>query len=314
MQTQITDTLFMIRPSSFGYNRETATNNSFQDEKGAFKVDEIQERAKKEFDDFVQKLRKAGVQVLVGLDSPEPKKPDAVFPNNWISFHEDGSLITYPMYAANRRIERDEQYIHTLSLSHKITRRYDFEIYEAEEKYLEGTGSMVLDRVNKIVYACLSPRTDAELLDKWCHLKGYSSVVFRALDKENKDIYHTNVVMAMGTDFVVICLECIKDQEERDKLVRSFGNTGKTIIDITMDQVYSFAGNMLQIKNTNGQSYIVMSEQAYKSLRADQILSLERSGKLLFSPIYVIEQFGGGSARCMMAEVFLPENLGLPTS
>ncbi len=304
---QITHTVFMIRPASFGYNTQTAQNNAFQDHRGAEKSDSISQSAIEEFDRFVLKLRQAGIQVLVGLDSIDPKKPDAIFPNNWISFHQDGTVITYPMLAENRRLERNEDYIYTIAHTHQVKRRYTFDEYEHEGMILEGTGSMVLDRQNKIVYACLSPRTDVRLLEKWCVLRSYDKVVFTAKDRNGVAIYHTNVLMAMGTDFVLICLDSIPNQHEKDQLVKSFKKTNKRIIEITEDQLEHFAGNMLQLCNTDKTPYIVMSDQAYQSLRADQILDLEQSGKILFSPIYTIEKYGGGSARCMMAEVFLPE-------
>ncbi len=303
---QLADTVFMVRPAHFAYNPETAENNAFQDHRGAEDYEAIRKRAQEEFDQFVKKLRAAGIQVLVGLDDPDVAKPDAVFPNNWISFHRDGSVVTYPMLAESRRIERNEKYIHSIEHTHVIKKRYRLEVYEEQGWFLEGTGSLVLDRVQKIAYACLSPRTDIRLLDEWCTLFGYRKCVFHASDKEDKAIYHTNVMMALGTDFVVLCADTVRLPDERKILFDTLRQSGKRIIEITLEQMYAFAGNMLQLANTDGESFIVMSEQAYRSLRADQILDLERSAKILFSPIYNIERYGGGSVRCMMTEVFLP--------
>ena len=303
---QLTDTLLMIRPASFGFNHETAGNNAFQDSDGAEAVEVIRNKAIIEFDAFVVKLRKAGIKVIVIQDDDNIIKPDAIFPNNWISFHQDGSVITYPMLAANRRLERQEDYIYQISHTHRVLHRHHLESYETKGLILEGTGSLVLDRQHRMAYACLSPRTDIELLNKWCTLRSYKSCSFHAVDRDGLPIYHTNVLMTMGQHFVVICLDAVQDANEKKSLLSAFLRTQKKVIDITIDQMYAFAGNMLQVINADGIPYVIMSEQAYKSLRADQILEIEASAKILFSPIYTIEKYGGGSARCMMAEVFLP--------
>lgn len=303
---QITDTIMMVRPASFGYNEETAKNNAFQSTT-ELSADELQAKAAAEFDAMVAKLRSKGVRIEVIQDTDEPKKPDAIFPNNWISFHEDGTVITYPMYAENRRIERREEVVEQLSESYKVDRRYTFDYYEEENKFLEGTGSMLFDRANNIVYACLSERTDAMVLEKYAVLMGSQKVAFRSVDRNGQDIYHTNVMMALGEDFVVVCLESIQNPAEREELVATLERTGKEIVDINYDQVEAYAGNMLQVKSEDGTRYLCMSQQAYDSLTAEQVATLEKYTQLLPIDIETIETIGGGSVRCMMAEVFLPK-------
>ncbi len=302
---QTTSTIMMVRPANFGFNEETAKNNAFQVNDTSLSIDEIRTKAIEEFDKFVDKLRSDGVEVYVMHDSPNPIKPDAVFPNNWVSFHQDGTLITYPMYAKARRLERDEQFISILGNSFSIKERIHFEGYEHKDTFLEGTGSMILDRQNKIVYACLSPRTDTALLDAFCQSTGYSKIVFDALDENNLPIYHTNVMMALGENFVIICMDSIKNKEDKARLLKSFKDTQKEIIDITYAQMNAFAGNMLQVQNKNKVKFLVMSEQAFLSLSPSQIDAITAKTKILYSPIYTIEKYGGGSARCMMAEIFL---------
>lgn len=302
---QITDTIMMVRPASFGYNEETAKNNAFQSTTD-LPSDELQAKAQKEFDAMVDKLRSKGINIVVIQDTEEPRKPDAIFPNNWISFHEDGTVITYPMYAENRRIERREDVVEQLSEQFEVSKRYTFDYYEAEDKFLEGTGSMLFDRANNIVYACLSPRTDPMVLEKYAVLMGSEKVAFRSVDRHGQEIYHTNVMMALGEDFVVVCLESIPNQEERSALVEALERTGKNIIDINFDQVEAYAGNMLQVKSTDGTRYLCMSQQAYDSLTETQVAQLSQYTEILPIDIDTIETIGGGSVRCMMAEVFLP--------
>jgi hypothetical protein len=305
---QLTRNILMIRPSNFGFNPETALNNSFQSKDTISDQELLKETAKNEFDNMVSLLKSKGVNVLVVEDTSFPVKPDAVFPNNWISFHENGTIITYPMYAPNRRIERREDIIDKVGEQFKINNRYSFEFYEDDENpvYLEGTGSMIIDRPNNIVYACLSERTDATLLDKFNVLMGTKSVVFRSLDKEGHEIYHTNVMMALGEDFVVICMESIPDEESKKRLYKSFSDTGKEVIEISQKQTESFAGNMLEVKGRDNMRYLCMSETAYNSLTLSQKEKLSAKTELLPIPIHNIEKFGGGSVRCMMAEIFLP--------
>lgn len=296
----------MIRPAHFGYNEETAVNNSFQTEANENQSLQIQKAAIDEFDSMVEMLRREGVNVTVVEDTPDPIKPDAVFPNNWVSFHQNGTVITYPMFAKNRRIERRQDIIDQLATRFEIKNRYSFEFYEEEDEFLEGTGSMIFDRKNSLVYACLSPRTHATLLDKFNLLMKTRCIHFMALDKAGEPIYHTNVMMALGEDFVVICLECIPDEDQKKELLRSFETTGKEVIEITLDQVNAFAGNMLEVYGRDKKRFLVMSQQARDALTEQQINQISAFTNILAIPIPTIEKFGGGSVRCMMAEIFLP--------
>jgi hypothetical protein len=304
---QCTSHILMIRPAKFGFNPETAASNAFQSSDTSLSVEEISEKAKNEFDYFVSKLTKCGIHIHVVEDTELPHKPDAVFPNNWFTTHEDGMVITYPMQAIARRRERREDILEGLGLQFRISNRYNLEDYEEEGKFLEGTGSLIPDRTNKLVYACISPRTDPDLVNEYCRITAYKPVLFVAKDKWGLDIYHTNVMMCMGDTFVVICLDSVQNTNERSMLVEMFEKTGKTIIDITLEQMNSFAGNMLQVCNDAGKTYLVMSSQAYASLRPDQIETILKHTEILHAPIPIIEKFGGGSARCMMAEIFLPQ-------
>jgi hypothetical protein len=306
---QLTKNIMMIRPANFGFNAETAVNNTFQKSDANTDPKSLKEIAKQEFDNMVAILRSEGIQVFVVDDTELPIKPDAVFPNNWISFHSNGAIITYPMFATNRRIERREDIIDKIGENFKVTNRYSFEFYENESEplFLEGTGSMILDRQNQIVYACMSPRTDATLLDKYNVLMGTQSCVFKATDKHGQEIYHTNVMMALGEDFVVICMECIADEESRKKLDRMFEKTDKEVIEISFEQVEAFAGNMLEVIGNNNKRYLCMSQTAFDSLSTVQKEKLSAKTALLPIPIPNIERYGGGSVRCMMAEVFLKE-------
>ncbi|MEZ4951488.1 MAG: arginine deiminase-related protein [Saprospiraceae bacterium] len=302
---QTTDHILMIRPANFGFNPETADSNAFQSKDNQLSGDLIQKMAEEEFDLFVETLRDAGVKITVVEDSKDPLKPDAVFPNNWVTFHEDGRVATYPMLSKMRRLERREEIIENLANEYKVTDRIHFEAGEEQGKILEGTGSLILDRPNKIAYACLSPRTDEKLLDEFCQKMGYEKVAFHSVDQNGQEIYHTNVMMALGETFVVICLDSVKSKEERSKLEGIFEKTGKEIIEISFDQMMDYAGNMLQVQSEDGIPILVMSEQAFESLTEDQIDTITAHTNILYSPLYTIEKFGGGSARCMMAEVFL---------
>ncbi len=303
---QITDTILMVRPAHFGFNEQTAANNAFQINDRSLSEADIQKKARKEFDAFVAKLRENGIKVIVIDDSAEPVKPDAVFPNNWVTFHQDGTIVTYPMYSSIRRHERREDILKKLEVQFGFSKRLHFEQYENEGRYLEGTGSMIIDRPNRIVYACLSERTDRQLLEEFCRQRGYLPLAFTAVDSQGKEIYHTNVMMALGETFVVICLETVKDPSQRQMLLDQFARNGKEVIELGMDQMMDFAGNMLQVGNSSGQSFLVMSEKAFQSLTAAQRRQLEKHTTLLHSPINTIETYGGGSARCMMAELFVP--------
>lgn len=301
---QSTSHLLMIRPVNFGFNEETAESNSFQNKDKNQRL--VQEKALAEFNGFVEVLCKNGVDVTVIDDTPQPYTPDSIFPNNWVSFHSDGNVFLYPMQAENRRLERREDIINDLEDKFKVHHIVDLSRYEEQDKFLEGTGSMVLDRENKIAYACLSPRTDREVLDVFCEQSGYRAVCFDAVDENGKAIYHTNVLMCVGSKFAVICLESIANPHERVVVSELLISTKKEIIDISFEQMNQFAGNMLEVKSLHGDTLIVMSESAYKSLDDEQIEALSRYGKLVYADIHTIENNGGGSARCMMAEVHLP--------
>ncbi len=299
---QNTSHLLMIRPVKFAYNAETAVNNSFQ---SASTDDTVQQKALEEFDGFVNKLRANGIDVTVVQDTAEPHTPDSIFPNNWISFHEGGTIYLYPMFAENRRQERKQQVLDAINRKFVISNTTDLTASENNAIFLEGTGSMVLDRANKIAYACISPRTDKNLLKQFCKQQQYTAVSFTANDQNGDAIYHTNVMMCVADKFVVVCLECIKDEKEKTHVVQIIENSGKEIIVISLLQMNQFAGNMLQVINQQGQPFLVMSTQAYESLTVTEVEKLESYNAIIHSNIKTIETNGGGSARCMMAEVFL---------
>jgi len=296
----------MIRPVNFGFNEQTAGSNAFQNRNAEQR--QVQDKALKEFDQIVNLLRENGVEVIVVDDTVEPHTPDSIFPNNWVSFHSDGNIFLYPMMAENRRLERREDIISDLEDEFKVHHVVDLSRFEQEQKFLEGTGSMALDRVNKIAYACLSPRTDQEVLNLFCKESGYKPVLFHAVDENGMDIYHTNVLMCVGSSFVVICLDSIKDQSEKEAVLASFKSTQKQVVTITFDQMNHFAGNMLEVQNTSGESLLVMSKSAWDSLNYEQRAILSSFSKPVYSDISTIESNGGGSARCMMAEVHLPKS------
>jgi hypothetical protein len=304
---QTTSHILMVRPANFGYNEETAASNAFQSNDNTLTQAEISQKALAEFDAFVEKLRKAGVDVIVAEDTNRPLKPDAVFPNNWVTFHQTGTIVTYPMAASVRRLERRDDIIRAIQERFRVEQKIQLQEYEEIDQFLEGTGSMIIDRPNKLVYACLSPRTHIDLLVRYCKLMGYTPVPFHAVDGNGMEIYHTNVMMALGETFVVICLDTVQSEIEGNMLLNKFAASGKEIIEITLDQMMNFAGNMLQVRNNSGETFLVMSGQAFDSLKDEQIAQISRHTNIISSPIPTIETYGGGSARCMMAEVFLPE-------
>ncbi len=293
----------MIRPVSFAYNAQTAVNNAFQldgYDKGA------QEKALKEFDAFVNLLRSNNIDVLVVDDTPEPHTPDSIFPNNWISFHDDGKVLLYPMYAENRRLERKPLVLNEIRKRFAVKKVIDLSGFEKEGRFLEGTGSMVLDREKRIAYACLSSRTDERLLQQFCDEMHYHKVAFDAVDSNGRAIYHTNVMMCVGDHYVVICLESIRSADQREKVIQTIINSGKELIEISRGQMNHFAGNMLQVNDVKGNRLLVMSTQAYQSLNESQTSKLESYNRIIHSSLISIETNGGGSARCMMAEIYLP--------
>jgi hypothetical protein len=306
-KAQITSNILMVRPSHFGYNEETAESNAFQTKEVTLAQNEISELAVQEFDKLVQKLRQAGISVFVTEDTDYPVKPDAVFPNNWVTFHENGLIVTYPMMSSIRRMERRDDILAEILKHFSVEKKIQLEEYETIQEFLEGTGSMIIDRPNGLVYACLSPRTSPTMLDRFCKIMRYEAVPFRAVDAAGNEIYHTNVMMALGESFVVICLDAVPGLQDREMLTSKFIKTSKVIIEISLDQMMKFAGNMLQLKNKNGESFLVMSERAFKCLDESQVKAIERHTFILSSPIPTIETYSGGSVRCMMAEIFLPE-------
>ena len=296
----------MIRPVNFSFNAETAVNNAFQ---VAGTADHAQEQALAEFEGFVQLLRDNDVDVTVVEDTPDPYTPDSIFPNNWVSFHDDGTVCLYPMYAVNRRLERKPGVLETLSRRFRIDATLDFSSYEKEGLFLEGTGSMVLDRDRKIAYACTSPRTDIEVLLDFCRKMGFVHDFFTAVDAEGRSIYHTNVMMCVADRYAVVCLDALPIAAERAHLASTIRASGKTLIPITLSQMNHFAGNMLQVHNQQDQKLLVMSSQAYASLDPEQIRQLTAFNRIIHSPLTTIEMNGGGSARCMLAEIHLPKTM-----
>ena len=299
---QTTSHILMIRPSHFDFNKETAVNNSFQINTGDMLVPE---KALKEFDQFVIKLSSYDIDVTVVQDTADPYTPDSIFPNNWISFHSEDTICLYPMFAENRRKERKQSVLDQISSKFDLTNTIDFTEQEERARFLEGTGSMVLDREHKIAYACLSVRTDENILQQYCDEMGYTPLVFESVDAEEYPIYHTNVMMCVADQFVVICLDSIHNQDEKDILIKTLLGTGKVIIPISIDQMNHFAGNMLQLENNLGTKYLVMSTQAFQSLTEEQIKQIKVFNDIIHSDISTIEKNGGGSARCMIAEIFL---------
>lgn len=303
---QVTSHVLMIRPLAFGFNEETAENNVFQRKPGELLSASVANEAIKEFDRFAARLQNEGISVTVLNDIPEPKKPDAVFPNNWISFHDNGTLVTYPMYSVLRRKERREDLVIQLASKFRIRDWVHLEDFENQHQFLEGTGSLVLDRVAKIAYACISERTDQQLVFDWCSRMDYKPHMFHAVS-QGKAIYHTNVMMAIASDVAVVCLECIPDHDEREALKISL-SAYHNVVEITVAQVQSYAGNMLALKNNRGEELMVMSERALQCLKQEQRNEIEQYCRIVSSPINTIEDVGGGSARCMIAEIFLDPN------
>ena len=305
---QTASTVLMVEPIAFGYNAQTAENNYFQVEQ---KDADIQTKALEEFNNFADKLKSKGINVISVKDTLEPHSPDSIFPNNWVSFHNDGKVVLYPMFAPNRRVERRTDILETLKVKgFEITEIEDLSHFENQQKFLEGTGSMIFDHDHKIAYGSVSLRLDEELFRQFCTKFGFRPVVFHSYQNagdQRLPIYHTNVMMCVADKFVVICLDCIDDELEREKVQEVIKSTQKEIIEISEDQMQQFAGNMLQVQNEAGEKFLVMSESAYRSLTAQQISAIEKYCEIIYSDLNTIETNGGGSARCMLAEVFLPK-------
>ena len=306
---QAAPAIMMVRPLHFGYNEETAASNAFQVAEGKENVEQIRKAALAEFDHCLEQLDKHGVQVLDFLPEDQLETTDEVFPNNWVSFHQDGTVIIYPMLAISRRHERRMEFITCLEKQHQfaISRIIDLSHYETQGLFLEGTGSMVLDYVNKICYANTSARTHTQLLEKACEILDYQCCVFRAVDENGQDIYHTNVLMCVAHQFAVICLNAIANEAEREQVVASLEKTGHEIVEIDHHQMSSFAGNMMEVMDADGQSLIIMSQSAHGSLTAKQLAIISGYSKIVTLSIPTIEKYAGGSVRCMMAGIFLPK-------
>ena len=306
-ESQSTHRVLMIRPVGFTGNLQTQASNRFQSQSGSHEVAGVQAQALLEFDGLVESLRAAGIQVQVINDTPEPHTPDSIFPNNWVSFHADGSVVLYPMMALNRRDERRMDVLEQLSAQGlKISQVIDLTHHEQSGKFLEGTGSMVLDRVNHIAYACVSPRTDLDVLGEFAQRLDYELVSFNAADASGVPVYHTNVLMCVGSRFAVVCAEVIAEQE-RAAVLHALRQSGHEVIELTAAQMHAFAGNMLELKTAGGELCVAMSQSAYDALTNDQRARLKYlAGSLIVAPIPTIEKEGGGSVRCMLAEIFLP--------
>lgn len=303
MTAQTTSSIIMVRPAAFGYNVETAANNTFQHVPQSGQ-EEVKTRALEEFDRLVALLEKERVEVKVIQDSSYPVKPDAIFPNNWISFHDDDTIVTYPMFAKLRRMERREEIIGELAGVYNIRQHLEMEQNEQFNQFLEGTGSMVLDRINKIAYACISPRTDPVVLDRWCKMMDYTPFTFIA-KFHGQEIYHTNVMMAIGDGISVACFDVVEPRSRREEFHAHLASFGREVVVLRPEQIDSFAGNMLAIRNKNGEQLMVMSRSAHLSLDEAQSAAISRHARIVSSDVTTIETIGGGSVRCMIAENFL---------
>lgn len=297
-------TILMVRPAAFGYNEETAADNFFQHRSGGSQQ-VVQEKALLEFDRMAEQLQAADVDLLIIEDTATPPKPDAIFPNNWLSTSPAGKLFVFPMSSPNRRIEKREEILQQLAAGFMISDLQDWTEFEAEGRFLEGTGSMVMDHGNQLIYAAISERTNISVLEKFAATNGYQAIVFLATDAGGRPVYHTNVMMALGEQFAVLCEEAIEEEWEQIAIRQLLESTNHTIIPISREQMKQFAGNMLEIRNKKGEALLVLSQTAFDALREEQRLQLSQFARLLPVAVPTIEQVGGGSVRCMMAEIFL---------
>lgn len=306
---QATNSILMIRPINFGYNEETALDNHYQIKDSIIK--NSNESAQNEFDNMVKNLKQNGISVHVFQDDENDYTPDSIFPNNWISFHENGDVGLYPMYAKNRRLERKPEVLEFLeNEGFVVSNIVDYSSAESENKFLEGTGSMILDRENRIAYCSISNRSDEDLFIEFCEDFEFTPVLFnsyQSVDDKRLSIYHTNVMMCVAADYVIICLDSIDDKKQRKNVSDFINQSGKKLIEISERQVESFAGNMLELINDNGESILVMSQSAKDSLNENQKNIITKYSRILSCDINTIEVCGGGSARCMIAEIFLPK-------
>lgn len=304
--SQAPSTILMVRPASFGYNQQTAGTNAFQQDL-TLDQQEVQKFALDEFDRMVDTLLAHDVDVRVVEDSVHPEKPDAIFPNNWISFHQDGRVVLYPMLAENRRLERNVELVESLKNDFKVNEVIDLSMYESQGKYLEGTGSIIFDYVHKIAYANRSARTDEIVFNDICKKLGFTPILFNAVDESGLPIYHTNVLMCVGTKFAIVCLDAIRDDYDQEVLLDSLSKTGHQVIAISYAQMQAFAGNMIEVKTKSGEAIVLLSEAAFNSLLPGQLQGINKHAEVLPLSIPTIERFGGGSVRCMVAGIFLPK-------
>lgn len=306
--TQSTNSILMVQPVAFGFNPQTAINNYFQKNDGST---EMQSKALNEFNVYAEKLKSKGINVIVVKDTLEPHTPDSIFPNNWVSFHANGTVCLYPMFAENRRLERRNDILDRISAEgFKISTIKDYTNSEGENRFLEGTGGMILDHVHRIAYASVSIRLNEDLLTTWCAEFGYEPIVFRSYQNVNRQrlpIYHTNTMMCVGTNFAIVGLDTIDNIVERKAVVDALTRCNKEIVDITEEQVQKFAGNMLEVVGERDKRFLAMSESAFESLTPKQIQKIEKYVEIIYSDLRTIEGAGGGSARCMLAEIFLPK-------
>jgi hypothetical protein len=313
-EAQSAPAVLMVRPAHFGFNSETAASNAFQHPPDAFAAADLQSAALAEFDALAHALARAGVEVIVAADSAVPVKPDAIFPNNWVSFHRDGTAVLYPMLAQNRRSERREEVLAQVIRdgSFRIKRTVDLSYRETQGQYLEGTGSLVLDRPSRIAYASLSPRTDLDVLGEFAQQLDYELVTFESIDAGGAPVYHTNVVLAIGSGFAVVCGDAIAAPAHRDALISKLRAGDRAIVLISVPQMRQFAGNLLELASARG-PLIAVSATAWKALDPAQRRVLKSHGEIVTAAIPTIERIGGGGVRCMLAEIFLPKRDGLPT-
>jgi hypothetical protein len=300
----IASTILMIRPAAFGFNKETATTNFFQSNL-SFSQEQLQKKVIGEFDSMVQILKSHDINVIVIEDTKEPAKPDAIFPNNWFITSPEGIVSIFPMYAPNRRPEKRDDILKMLGEQFEVKDVQNWSEFEVEERFLEGTGSMVIDHDNKMIYAAISERTSMAVLEKFASANGFQAIVFIASDKSGRPVYHTNIVMSLGEYFAILCEEAIDEEWELIAVRQLLESTGHNIIPINKEQMHAFAGNMLQVKNNKGENFLVMSQTAYNSLKKEQLRMLEAYSELLPIAVPTIEKIGGGSVRCMIAELFL---------
>lgn len=298
--------VLMVRPKSFGFNPQTAGTNAFQNNV-IDDIESIRNKALREFDKMVDLLRSNDIEVIVIEDTAQPEKPDAIFPNNWISFQPDGTIVLYPMLAENRRAERTNPVIPEIERHYIINNTIDLTYFENENKFLEGTGSIVFDYPNKIAYASRSSRTDEGILQELCEKLDFQAVVFNAVDEHDQPIYHTNVLMCVGTDFVIICLDAIKSDDDQEILLESFSSTNHKVIAISFEQMKLFAGNMMEVKSQSGEPFVLLSQKAFHALLPGQLDALSKFVEPLPLNIPTIEEYGGGSVRCMVTGIFNPK-------